>query len=153
MRSRQRDEVNDATEAATGATAASRPASNADVEGIGSRAYVRQALDHVRAELVNAHVAHRRRGSALVLADALAGTRPWDWWSRPELAAHARAAVLAYAFQLRVDGVPAERMLVLVKSVIREAMPPQLDGDEARAFMDDLVHASIRAFFDVAPTS
>lgn len=153
MRSRQRDGVDDASEPGTGATTPSPSASNAGAEAAGSRAHVRQALEHVRAELVNARVAHGGRGSARVLADALAGTRPWDWWSRPELAAHAREAVLAYAFQLRVDGVPPERMLVLVKSVIREAMPPQLDGVEARAFMDDLVHASIRAFFDVAPNA
>ena len=41
-------------------------------------------------------------------------------------------------------------MLVLVKSVVREAVSPELDAAELRELMEDVVRRSVEAYYDAA---
>ena len=56
----------------------------------------------------------------------------------------------AYVRHLKADGLPPERMLVLVKTAFREAAPPELDPVDARALMEDVVRWSVEAYYDAA---
>jgi hypothetical protein len=51
---------------------------------------------------------------------------------------------------LKAEGLPAERMLVLVKTAVREATPPELDVYEARELMEDVVRWSVDAYYHAA---
>jgi len=61
------------------------------------------------------------------------------------LRALVRAAATAYARQLRADGVPPERMLVLVKTATAHHGSP---GFGAQELTNDIVRWSIEAYFD-----
>ena len=61
------------------------------------------------------------------------------------LRALARAAATAYARQLRAEGLPPERMLVLVKAATSHHGFP---GFGAQALTNDIVRWSIEAYFD-----
>jgi hypothetical protein len=95
--------------------------------------------DHVQVTLVRARSAIRA---------ARAGSPA----SRTVLALHAelRASITAYVRHLHADGLPAERVLVRVKTAVREATPPELDPSEARDLMEHAVRWSIAAYYDAA---
>ena len=61
------------------------------------------------------------------------------------LRALARAAATAYARQLKAEGLPPERMLVLVKTATRNHGFP---GFGAQELTNDIVRWSIEAYFD-----
>jgi nucleotide-binding universal stress UspA family protein len=61
------------------------------------------------------------------------------------LRALARAAATAYARQLRAEGLPPERMLVLVKQATSHQGFP---GFGAQQLTNDIVRWSIEAYFD-----
>lgn len=61
------------------------------------------------------------------------------------LRAVARAAATAYARQLRAEGLPPERMLVLVKAATSHQGFP---GFGAQELTNDIVRWSIEAYFD-----
>lgn len=61
------------------------------------------------------------------------------------LRALARAAATAYARQLRGEGLPPERMLVLVKEATSH---PGFPGFGAQQLTNDIVRWSIEAYFD-----
>jgi hypothetical protein len=66
---------------------------------------------------------------------------------RVGLDADLRACVAAYVGGLRGDGLPAERVVVLVKGTVREATPETLDVGEARDLMEDVVRWTIEAYY------
>lgn len=68
---------------------------------------------------------------------------------RDELArlrAEARAAVTGLVLRLRADDVPLERILVIVRSAARDALPGSLMPQEARAITSDALRWGAEAF-------
>ena len=61
-----------------------------------------------------------------------------------------RATVVAYVRQLKADGLPPERVLVLVKAAVLEATPPEFERGEARALMEEAVRWSVEAYYEAA---
>ena len=117
--------------------------------GLGTRAHVRETLERLRVVLVDARTRRAGQGPTFALGEALAGTAASAWRAPPPVVAQLRESVRAYACRLRADGLPAERMLVLVKSAVREAIPREFDAVEAPALTAALVRDSIMAFYEV----
>ena len=68
---------------------------------------------------------------------------------RDELArlrADARAAVTGLVFRLRADDVPLDRVLAIVRSAARDALPGSLTPAESRAIAGDAVRWSAEAY-------
>ena len=61
--------------------------------------------------------------------------------------AQLRASLTCYVRQLAGEGLPAERMLVLVKRGVRDALPHGADPEQARLLIEDVVRWSIEAYF------
>jgi hypothetical protein len=59
----------------------------------------------------------------------------------------ARAAVTTFAEQLRTDGAPPERMLVVLKAAVRDSAPGMLDPHQLHALTEDVVRWSVEAFY------
>jgi hypothetical protein len=57
------------------------------------------------------------------------------------------ASVAAYVRSLRADGLAAERVVVLVKGVVRESTPGELDIGDARDLMEDVVRWAIEVYY------
>jgi hypothetical protein len=81
-----------------------------------------------RAQPILGAVTHRRQDGAIPKGEA-------------------RAAVDAFAARLRADGVPPERMLVLVKAAVRDSAPGVLDQAQLHALTEDVVRWSIEAYY------
>jgi hypothetical protein len=110
-----------------------------------------EALERVRAAIV-ASCAHQEQSRSLLaqaaeLVGAARRGRRDSEALRGELGTHLRASVTGYVGALRADGVPAERVVVAVKGIVREATPPRLDVHDARALMDEVVRWSIEAYY------
>jgi hypothetical protein len=118
--------------------------------GIGSRTHIRQTLDRSRLAIKAARERTRSSSSLLARSEALVGASAILVQASLAIRAELRASVTAYARHLRTDGVPPERMLVLVKSAVREATPAELDAVEARDLMEDVVRWSIDAYYHAA---
>jgi hypothetical protein len=83
---------------------------------------------------------------ALASATARAGQR------REELArlrAEARAAVTGLVLRLRADDVPLERVLAVVRSAARDALPGSLMPAELRAIASDAARWASEAYWAV----
>jgi hypothetical protein len=117
--------------------------------GLGSRAHIRETLDHARAVIRASQERTAASHSALARAEALAGASERVVNEALALRAQLRASVTAYVLHLRAGGAPPERMLVEVKSAVREATPPELDTFEARDLMEDVVRWSVEAYYHV----
>jgi hypothetical protein len=77
------------------------------------------------------------------LADVAIGTRRETATLRRELC----SGIVAYTRQLQSAGMRPEEMLVRVKAVVRDAMPLELEASAARDLMEDVVRASIDAYY------
>jgi hypothetical protein len=66
---------------------------------------------------------------------------------RVSLRASLRISVSDYARRLHDEQVPPERMVVLVKALVREGLPPHADVIERRELMDSAVRWSIEAYY------
>ena len=122
----------------------------AQAGGIGSRAHIHETLTRARGaiEAAGERVASSR-------STAARSSTPVDGATSVGHASNAlpvelRASVTAYVRHLRDDGVPPQRMLVLVKAAVRESAPPELDALEARALLEDVVRWSVDAYYDAA---
>ncbi|GLC25123.1 hypothetical protein rosag_16360 [Roseisolibacter agri] len=133
--------------AAASPTADQRPARE---DGLGSRAHIRATIERARAAIHSARDRTTSSRAALAHSDALVGASEQMLQQSLALRAQLRASVTAYARHLRADGEPPQRMLVLVKSAMREATPPELDPYDARALMEDVVRWSIEAYYHAA---
>jgi hypothetical protein len=91
-----------------------------------------------------------RSQTLLARSEALVGVSAELVRASLALRAELRASITAYVRHLRADGVPAERMVVLVKTTVRDAVPPELDAFEARELMEDVVRWSIDAYYQAA---
>jgi hypothetical protein len=110
--------------------------------------------DHLRASVARAAAATdravgvwlARSSSARLLADTV-GPNGGDRGSEDirTLRALVRASATAYARRLKADGLPPERMLVLVKTA---AGHPGEPGFGARELTSDVVRWSIDAYFN-----
>jgi hypothetical protein len=124
---------------------AATPSEAAEPAELGSRAHVQRTLARIQTALM-----HARTRPALYTREL---NGPWPaeptsaLWVPPALTAQLRESVDAYARRLRAEGEPAERMLVLVKSAIREATPALLDDAAVRLLTEGLVRRSIEAFY------
>jgi hypothetical protein len=96
---------------------------------LGSRAHIRRMLG--------------RTGVPLALVDPSGDDQPASLAFRAQL----RASVTAYVRRLRAERVPPQRMLVLVKSVVREGAPTELEAIDARDLMSAVVRWSIEAYY------
>lgn len=61
--------------------------------------------------------------------------------------AQLRASLTDYTRRLAADGLPAERVLVMVKAAVRGALPPRGDPDRASELMADVVRWMIAAYY------
>jgi hypothetical protein len=116
-----------------------------DVDGVGSPEHLRATFGRAAAAADRAVGLWLARRFPAGLPDDV---RPPEQASAGELQtlrALARASATAYARQLRADGTPPERMLVLVKLA---AGQPRLQGFGARELTNDLVRWSIEAYYD-----
>jgi hypothetical protein len=121
-----------------------------EAEGLGSSAHIRQTLARARTRVADSRGLTAQSSTLLARAEALVDASATTVQASQALRAELRAAVTAYVRYLRVDGVPPERMLVLVKSAIREAAPPELDAHEARDLVEDVVRWSVEAYYHAA---
>jgi hypothetical protein len=117
---------------------------------LGSRAHIQQTLARARTAVRAAGEHIERSRTVLVRAGALVGASASAVQASVALRAELRASVTAYARHLRADGLPCERVVVLVKTAVREATPPELDALDARALMEDVVRWSIEAYYHAA---
>ena len=128
-----------------------RPAvAEPEPSGLGTCAHVRATLERARAAIRASHEHTARSRDVLARAAALSSMADRTVVESAALSAQLRASVSAYVRHLRADGVPSEKMLVLVKTVVREATPPELDAYEARALMEAVVRWSVDAYFQAA---
>jgi hypothetical protein len=117
---------------------------------LGSRGHLRVTLERVHAAIAAIAASSAgglRSRSLLASAEPLAAESGRLVRASQSLREQLRASVGAYARRLRTDGVPSERMLVLVKSAVRDATPRELDAIEARELMDEVVRWSIEAYY------
>ena len=121
-----------------------------DGDGIGSRAHIRATLSRARSAVRGAQERMETSQSLLARASVLVGMSTTRVQASSALRAELRASVTAYVHHLRADGIPPERMLVLVKATLRESTPPELDAVEARTLMEDVVRWSVDAYYDAA---
>ena len=117
---------------------------------LGSRSHVQQTLDRARAAIRSARERTAISRSVLARAEALAGGSERVIQESIALRAQLRASVTAYVRHLKSDGLPPERMLVLVKTTVREGLPEDLDVYEARELMEDVVRWSVEAYYHAA---
>ncbi|WP_284351220.1 hypothetical protein [Roseisolibacter agri] len=117
---------------------------------LGTSEHVGETLRRARASIA-ASREHREtllalfaRGSALLAASDRAIRQS------QALRAELRASVTALVQHLHDDGEPPQRMLVLVKSTVAAALPPECDPSERRALMEDVVRWSIDAYYPAA---
>jgi hypothetical protein len=122
----------------------------ANPTGLGSRAHVAQTLERARASVRTAHALTGRSHSLLARAATLVGASERIVQESVDLREQLRASVSAYARRLRAEGQPSERMLILVKTAVREAVPPELDSVELRELLEDVVRWSVEAYYDAA---
>lgn len=61
--------------------------------------------------------------------------------------APARAAVSAFVLQLRHEQVPPQRVLVLLKDLVRQSSPPELTAADQRELIEDVVRWTIDAYY------
>jgi hypothetical protein len=117
---------------------------------IGSREHVRATLASARQTLAAARERHAR--ARLLLSRSAARLEQGERTVQQSLAARAqlRASVTAYVRCLRAEQLPPERVLVLVKSAVRDDTPPELDVADARELMEDVVRWSIEAYYQTA---
>jgi hypothetical protein len=118
--------------------------------GIGMRDQISATIARARAAIrLSRERAERSRAivdvSGFVVEEAQRATD-----ASRRIRAELRESVVAYVRDLRAQGVPSERMLVLVKVAVREATPPELDAYEARALMEDVVRWSVDAYYHAA---
>ena len=66
---------------------------------------------------------------------------------RPEIVAELRAALTAHVRALRDATVPAERVVVIVKEIVRESIPPSAELAVARALLEEVVRWSIEIYY------
>jgi hypothetical protein len=117
---------------------------------IGSREHVRRTLADCRRTVETAQAQRARSQSLLARAADLIDRGERVVQQSLALRAQLRASVTAYVHHLRAEELPSERVLVLVKSTVREAAPPELDVVEARDLMEDVVRWSIEAYYQSA---
>jgi hypothetical protein len=117
---------------------------------LGSRPHIRQTLARAQSsvQIAGERVATRRSLLARTTALVSGATSPVQ--ASTPLRAELRASVTAYVRHLRDDGVPPERMLVLVKTAMRESTPSELDSQEARTLLEDVVRWSVDAYYAAA---
>ena len=118
--------------------------------GLGSRAHIAQTLERARATIRAAHALRGRSYSLLARSETLVGVSERMVQESDALRAQLRASVAAYARRLKAEGQPSERMLVLVKTAVREAVPPEFDAVEVRELLEDVVRWSVEAYYDAA---
>lgn len=106
-------------------------------DGADSRAHLQQLLARVREAM-------RGSGSAIGDGDASARARRDAHALRAEL----RTSVGAHARRLRGEGLPPERMLVLLKEAVRDATLAELPSHRAKELLDDVVRWSVAAYYD-----
>ena len=117
---------------------------------LGSRTHVRRTLARAEGAMQLAHERVATSRSPLAWASTLVSGSSSLVQASTALRAELRTSVTAYVRHLRDEGVPPERMLVLVKSTLRESTPADLDALEARALMEDVVRWSVDAYYEAA---
>ncbi len=117
---------------------------------LGSREHVRQTVERAHAAALTARQRRAESRTVVAWSEALAAANERVLQESASLGAQLRASVTAYVHHLRADGLPPERMLVLVKSAVHDATPAALDVDEARRLMEDVVRWSVEAYYHAA---
>ena len=64
-----------------------------------------------------------------------------------ELRGELQATLGTYVRQLRGAGVPPEKMVTMVKGLVRRSIPTDLHPDAARELMEEAVRSSIDAYY------
>ncbi len=88
-------------------------------------------------------VAARRQG------DRPDAPHPTDIALRPQL----RASVTAYVVGLRREQLPPQTVVVLIKALLREGLPPRVDPAAERELTAAVVRWCIEAYYDGAAQS
>jgi hypothetical protein len=114
---------------------------------LGTDAHVRLTLGRVSHLLADARSQQTRAEALPSRTDAALATCRSAARDSEALEAALRASVSAYAQRLHGEQVPPQRMLVLVKDAVREAMPADTDVLECRALMACVVRWSIEAYY------
>lgn len=131
-------------------TTASNDESAASSSGLGSRSHIRLTLERAREAIRMSRARAARSRDLIATASELAESAHDALISSTALRAQLRASVTAYVRHLKHDGLPPERMLVQVKSAVRDATPPELDHDAAKRLMEDVVRWSVEAYYHAA---
>jgi hypothetical protein len=113
----------------------------------GTRAHLQETIERVRRALDASERGQAQTRALFGRAEELAGESGRLVRESAALRSQLRDSATAYARHLHDDGLPSERMLVLVKAAVREATPSQLDPFEARELMDEIVRWSIEAYY------
>lgn len=117
---------------------------------LGSRAHIRHTVERACVAIRDARrIAEENsflRARAAEVADASREAVRRSVESRTQL----RESVAAYVRHLRADGLPSERVVVLVKSAVWESTPSGLEVVEARTLMQDVVRWTVEAYYHAA---
>ncbi len=133
-----------------GASAAPEAPERAPVEpmtGIAGRTQNRELLARVRAAIAASCASQAESRSLLARAAELVGGSQRQRTESAALRAELQASVAAYVRTLRSGGLAAERVVVLVKNVVRESTSEMLDVGEARDLMEEVVRWSIEVYY------
>jgi hypothetical protein len=118
--------------------------------GLGSLSHVRATLERARAAIRASKLQTEHSRALLARSGRLAAASDRVLQESLALREQLRASVTAYVRHLKADGLPAERVLVFVKSAVREGAAPELDPAEVRALMEDVVRWSVEAYYPAA---
>ena len=118
-------------------TGSTRPATNATAD----------MVERVRAAIASACARQAQSRSLLAQAEAAVSGARRQRQDSAALRAELRASVEVYVRSLRSGGLPAERVVVLVKGVVRDATPDGVDVGDARDLLDDVVRWSIEVYY------
>jgi hypothetical protein len=114
---------------------------------LGTRNHVRQTLARVHVALAETRARGEQSRLLITRSATLLESSEQLLQQSQALRAQLRASITAYVRRLHDDGVPPQRMLILVKDAIREAVPQELPLDDSRALIDEVVRWSIDAFY------
>jgi hypothetical protein len=114
---------------------------------LGTDGHVRLTLDRVSHLLADARSRQTRAEALQSRTDAALATSQRAVHEPAAVEAALRASVTAYVQRLHDEHVPPQRMLVLVKDAVREAVAADTDVLERRALMACVVRWSIEAYY------
>ena len=114
---------------------------------VGSMLEVRRTLHRVALATAEARARHERSLALLDRARVLLDDSSRIIQGASVARTEAKAAVTALVVRLRTEGLPPQRVLIVLKDAARDAAPPELELIDQRSLVEDVVRWSIAAYY------